>query len=168
VGGPGVKGHALVALVAWHGRPWGQKARTGGPSSVELGCNLLGLYRVALSTGGCYGRMICNSFCGIRHDTNKSTACAARGARTVVGRSSGRISEPQCSRVEVLETWRTTMNAPLRFSRNKTRVTKSEPGLAPEPGSRAMQLSPHLTDSSSLPREQHASDHDPQGEQTGS
>jgi hypothetical protein len=57
VGGPGVKGHALVALVAWHGRPWGQRARTGGPSGVMLGCNYLELVH-ALSTGGCYGRTI--------------------------------------------------------------------------------------------------------------
>jgi hypothetical protein len=59
VGGPGVKGHALVALVAWHGRPWGQRARTGGPSGVVLGCNHSAYtVQLVLSTGGCYGRTI--------------------------------------------------------------------------------------------------------------
>jgi hypothetical protein len=50
----------------------------------------------------------------------------------VVGWLSVRIDGPQCPRVGVLGTRKTTMNAPLRCSRNKTKVAKSEPGLAPE------------------------------------
>jgi hypothetical protein len=46
-----------VALVAWHGRPWYQKARTGCPSGVALGCNY-SAYTVRLVHAPKYWRVL--------------------------------------------------------------------------------------------------------------